>query len=193
VIRRAALLAAFLMVLSTGSASAATYTVKMSSYAFTPKYQTVTLGNAVRWKNVSGRRHTATPVVNWSWGGVSVAAGSAKTVWPTQTGSFPYYCSLHPSKMKGTVSVAMTVSPSAGSAGTLFTVTLGTVQAPGVSVHQVEVRVNGGAWQLRATTASPSTSIMITQAGTWDIRTRMRWQLGSQTSEWSPMSTVEVF
>jgi plastocyanin len=187
------LLAAFLMVLSTGSASAATYTVKMSSFAFTPKSQTVTLGNAVRWKNISGRRHTATPVVNWSWGGVSVAAGSAKTVWPTQAGSFPYYCSLHPIKMKGTVSVAMTVSPSAGSAGTLFKLTLGTVTAPGVSVHQVEVRVNGGAWLLRATTAAPSTSIMITQAGTWDIRTRMRWQLGGQTSNWSPISTVQVF
>jgi hypothetical protein len=87
----------------------------------------------------------------------------------------------------------MTVSPLAGTTATFFTLTLGTVKAPGVLVHQVEVRQNGGAWTLRVTTAEPTTSIFFPSPGTWDIRTRLRYQLGGATSGWSPIKSVEVF
>ncbi len=109
------------------------------------------LGNSVKWRNTTGKRHDATPTVNWSWAAVSVAAGATSAaVSPSQAGSFPYFCSLHPT-IKGTINVPMTVSPLAGTTATFFSLTLGTVTAPGVLVHQVEVRLNGGAWQLRAT------------------------------------------
>jgi plastocyanin len=193
--RRAALLAALLMVLSTGSASALTSTVKMSNYTFTPRKQGVTLGNSVRWKNVSGKRHTATPTLNWSLGGgVTVNAGTTSAaISPTQAGTWPYFCSIHPSLMRGKIRVPMTVDQTAGTTATYFTLTLGTVPAPGVSVHEVYVRQNGGAWQLRVTTAATSTSIFFPSPGTWDARTRMRWQLGGQTSGYSPITTLQVF
>lgn len=183
------------MVLSTGSASAATSTVKMSNYAFTPKNQTVTLGNSVRWKNTSTKRHTATPTLNWSLGGgVSVAAGATSAaVAPTQAGTFPYFCSVHPSLMKGKIKVPIRADPTAGTTATFFALTLGTVRAPGVLVHQVEVRQNGGAWQLRYTTAEPQISIFFPSPGTWDVRTRMRYQLGGATSGYSPITTLLVF
>lgn len=191
--RRSALVALMLMLLSTTSASAATSTVKMVNSAFKPKVQTVTLGNSVKWKNISTRTHTATPTNTWSWSGVSVAKGTTSSaVTPTQAGTFPYFCSLHPKK-KGTLKVPMTVSPLAGNTGTYFTLTLGTVKTPGVLVHQVEVSQNGGAWQLRVTTAEPTVSIFFPTPGTRDIRTRLRYQLGGATSEWSPVSTVQVF
>lgn len=183
------------MLLSTGSASAATATVKISSYAFTPKKQTVTLGNSVRWQNVSGKKHTATPTLNWSLGGgVSVAAGATSAaVTPTQAGTFPYFCSIHPGLMQGKIKVPITADPTAGTTATYFTLTLGTVTTPGVLVHQVEVRQNGGAWQLRYTTAAPSISIFFPTPGTWDVRTRLRYQLGGQTSGYSPITTLTVF
>src|SRR5687767_13621720 len=164
------------MVFSTGTASAATATVKMSNYAFSAKTQAVTLGNSVRWKNVSGKRHTATPTVNWSLGGgVSVAAGTTSAaISPTQAGTFPYFCSIHPGLMKGKIKVPITASPTAGTTATFFALTLGTVTAPGVLVHQVEVRQNGGAWQLRYTTAAPQISIFFPTPGTWEVRTRLR-------------------
>jgi len=180
--------------LSTGSVSAAIPKITMSSYAFTPTLKTIKVGKPVKWKNTSTRRHTATPSINWSWGGVDVAAGTASVpVTPTQTGTYVYFCSIHPTRMMGRLAVAMIVTPTAGSTATFFTVTLGTVQSPGVSVHDVEVRRNGGAWQGKATTNQPVTSFFFTQTGTWDIRTRLRWQLGGQTTEWSPIFTVVVF
>ena len=193
-LRRAALAALILMLLGTTSASAATATVKMVNYYFTPKAQTVRLGSSVKWHNTSTRRHTATPSVNWSWAGVDVAAGTtSNAVSPTQAGGFTYFCSIHPSLMKGKIKVPITVSPSAGNTSTFFNLTLGTVQAPGVAVHDIDVRLNGGAWQPRAATSAPTISIFFTSTGTWGIRTRLRWQLGGATSGWSPITSVVVF
>ena len=193
-VRLAAALAFIVMILSTTSASAATATVTMTSYAFTPKAPTVRLGNSVKWRNTSTRTHTATPSVNWSWGGLSVARGmTSAEVAPTQAGTFPYFCSIHPTLMRGKIKVPMTVSPSGGNTATSFTLTLGTVKAPGVLVHDVYIRRNGGAWQPRVQTAEPIVSIFFTQTGTWDLRTQMRYQLGGATSGFSPISTVVVF
>jgi plastocyanin len=193
-IRRVALLTTFLVLFTSGSASAATATVTVTNSAFTPATQTVALGNSLRWQNTSGKKHNATPIVNWSWGGVTVRAGrTSAAVYPTQAGSFPYFCSLHPSRHKGTIAVPLTVDQLAGTVGTFFNFTLGTVQAPGVSVHELWVRQNGGQWALRVSTQAPTVSIMFTSAGTWDVRTIMRWQLGSATSGWSPITTLSVF
>lgn len=193
-IRRAGLLATLLVVLANGSASAAPATVTVTGRAFTPATQTVSLGNAVQWKNVSGKKHTATPLVNWSWGSVTFRAGkTSAAVYPTQAGSWAYFCSLHPSRHKGTIDVPVGVDQTAGTTATFFTFTLGTVQAPGVSVHELWVRQNGGQWALRATTQAPSVSIFFPSAGTWDVRSRMYWQLGSATSGYSPVTTITVF
>ncbi len=193
-IRRAGLTALILMLLSTSPVSAAVPKVTMTNHAFTPQTRTVKIGKSLKWKNISTKRHTATPTVTWSWAGVDVPAGTTSSlVTPTQTGSYPYFCSVHPTKMQGTLNVAMVVSPTAGNTGTFFALTLGTVKAPGVAVHDVEVRRDGGAWQSRATTQAPSVSIFFPQTGTWDIRTRLRWQLGGATSGWSPIVSIVVF
>ena len=191
--RRAAIVAIALVVLSTSNVAAATTTVTVSNTGFTPASPKIRIGNSVKWKNTSTRRHSPTPNVNWSFAGVSVAAGTTSlAVKPTQTGSFAYFCSLHPT-MKGTIKVPMVVSPLVGTTATYFTLTLGTVQAPGVLVHQVEVRHNGGAWALRATTNAASHALFFPQPGTYGIRTRLRYQLGGATSAWSPISTIQVF
>jgi len=193
-IRRVGLLCVPLLLMTASSASAATATVTMTNRAFTPATQTVALGSSVRWQNVSGKKHTATPTINWSWGGVTVKAGkTSAAVFPTQAGSWPYFCSLHPARHKGTIEVPVTVDQSAGTTATFFTFTLGTVAAPGVSVHELWVRQNGGQWALRATTQAPTVAIFFPSAGTWDVRSRMYWQLGSATSGYSPITTVTVF
>lgn len=165
----------------------------MSNYAFTPKNQVVTLGGSVAWRNTSTRKHTATPSVAWAWASMTVKPGTTSSaVTFHQAGSFPYHCSIHPRRMKGTITVPMTVSPLVGTTGTFFALTLGTVQAPGVLVHEVYVRQNGGAWMLRASTAAPLTSIFFPTPGTWDVHTRLRYQLGGSTSGWSPIVTLSV-
>src|SRR5512146_2715262 len=188
-IRRAGLLFALLFLMSAGSASAATSPVVVTNRAFTPAIQTVALGSSVRWQNISGKKHNVTPNVNWSFGGVTIKAGkTSAAVYPTQAGSWSYFCSLHPARHKGTIAVPVSVDQLAGTTATFFTFTLGTVQAPGVSVHQLWVRQNGGAWVLRVSTQAPTVSIFFPSAGTWDGRTIMRWQLGSATSGYSPIT-----
>ena len=192
-VRLAAALAVIVLILSTTSASAATATVTMSNYAFTAKALTVRLGNSVNWRNNSTKTHTATPSVNWSWSGVSVAKGTTSSdVAPTQAGTFPYFCSIHPTLMKGKIKVPINVSPPNGSVATTFTFTVGTVTAPGVLVHDTYIRRNGGPWQLRVSSAGATVSFFFTQTGTWDVRTRLRYQLGGATSGWSPITTVVV-
>src|SRR5512141_2449599 len=145
--RRAGLLAVILLLLTTSSASAATATVKMVNYGFNPQYQTVNQGDSVRWQNVSSRKHTATPNVFWAWTSVTVRPGATSSaVTFTQAGSFPYHCAIHPLRMKGRITVPMTVNPLVGTTTTFFALKVGTVQAPGVLVHDVYVRRNGGAW-----------------------------------------------
>jgi plastocyanin len=193
VIRRAGLLAAILLLLSTGSAAAATATVTMVKYGFVPRDQTVMLGDAVSWQNVSTRKHTATPNAVWYWGSVTVRKNrTSRAVTFTQAGTFAYHCSIHP-RMKGTIIVPMTVSPSEGTTATYFSLTLGTVQAPGVQIHDVQVRQNGGTWVLRVATAAPSVAIFFRQPGTWEIRTRLRYLLGGSTSGWSPIVSISVY
>jgi plastocyanin len=191
--RRASLAAFVLMVLSTSSVLAATKTVTVYNKAFKPGTVTITVGDSVSFKNITLKTHSPTPTNNYSWGGVSVGPGQSVVVTPTQTGSYPYFCALHPLRHKGTVAVKMGVSPTAGTTATMFTLTLGTMTAPGVLVHQVYARVNGGAWVLRATTNAPTHSLLLTTAGTWELQTRMKYVLGGATSAYSPISTVMVF
>ena len=192
-VRRASLVAVMAVLLSTGSASAATASVSMVNYGFNPKNQTVALGNSVVWRNVSTRKHTATPKYGWFWSQVTVRPGATSSpITLTQAGSFPYHCAIHPTKMKGKITVPMGVSPSSGTTATWFTLTLGTVQAPGVEVHDAYIRLNGGAWTLRAATAAPTFTLFFTAPGTWEVHTRLRYQLGGATSGWSPVVAIQV-
>jgi plastocyanin len=191
-LRRAALVAVTLVLLSTSSALAATSTITMLNTGFVPTDQTVALGNSVNWHNSSTKKHTATPNVVWYWASVTVRPGrTSSLVTFNQAGRFPYHCAIHP-RRKGTITVPMTVAPLAGTTTTYFKLTLGTVAAPGVLIHDVYVRLNGGAWQLRSATAAATTSILLTTPGTWELHTRMRHLLGGSTSGWTPIVTVSV-
>ena len=191
--RRIGILATALLMLTATNVSAATSTVSVNNTAYTPLTRTIVIGNSVKWKNTSGRRHGASPTNNWSWSAITVNAYSTSAVvTPTQTGSYPYFCQFHPTK-KGTLNVAMSVNALAGTTATYFGFRLGTVTSPGVLVHQVEARRNGGTWVLRYTGNSATVSLKFTSTGTWDVRSRLRYQLGGGTSGWSPLTTVEVF
>ena len=191
--KRASLVALLLMVLSTSSVLAATKTVTVTNRAFKPRTVIITVGDSVTFKNGTLKSHSPTPTNNYSWSGVTVTAGHSVVVTPTQSGSYPYFCALHPLKHKGTVAVKMGVSPAAGTTATMFHIVLGTVTAPGVLVHQLYGRVNGGAWVLLGTTAAPTFDRLLTTVGTWELESRMKYVLGGATSDYSPISTVVVF
>jgi plastocyanin len=185
-----------LMLLSASNVFAATVNVTVTKTAFTPANVTVTVGDSVKFVNGTKKPHSPTPTNTYSWTGVKVPKKSFKIVTPTQAGSFPYYCALHPSAHHGTVNVAMKVTPPAGDTETMFTVTLGTVKAPGVLTHQLYGRKNGGSWILLKNTAEATITFKFGAtygAGTWEMQSRLHYNLGGGDSGYSPILTVTVF
>src|SRR4051812_3675229 len=160
--RIAGLLATAVLLMSAASVSAGTTrTVSIVGKAFTPAAATLTVGDSVVWSNTSARKHTATSNVNFLWTAPTVRPHTSSAAVPfTQAGTFLYHCTIH-ARMKGTVVVAPTVTPTTGVAGTQFVVTLATAATPGQFVHEIQVRLNGGAWQPRAGTAN-QTQVFVT-------------------------------
>ncbi|HKP11443.1 MAG TPA: cupredoxin domain-containing protein [Blastocatellia bacterium] len=89
------------------AARAATVTVKVSSFQFTPKTVTVAVGTTVEWVN-SGGRHTV-EADDGSFKSDTLADGAKFSHTFTKAGKYPYHCSFHGDKggkdMAGTVVV----------------------------------------------------------------------------------------
>ena len=92
---------------SAARAAAATVTVKVSSFQFTPKVVTVTVGSTVEWVN-SGGRHTV-EADDGSFKSDTLADGAKFSHTFAKAGKYPYHCSFHGEKggkdMAGTVIV----------------------------------------------------------------------------------------
>jgi plastocyanin len=92
---------------NTAARAAATVTVKVSSFQFTPKTVSVAVGTTVEWVN-SGGRHTV-EADDGSFKSDMLADGAKFSHTFTKAGKYPYHCSFHGDKggkdMAGTVVV----------------------------------------------------------------------------------------
>jgi plastocyanin len=88
-------------------ASAATQSVDIKNFAFTPGSITIAPGDSVTWTNSDGTTHTVT---GSGWGSGSLADGATYTHKFNTTGDFAYHCSIHLS-MTGVVHVSSGSSP----------------------------------------------------------------------------------
>src|SRR5690242_946933 len=88
-------------------AAAATVTVKVTSFQFTPKTVTVAVGTTVEWVNEGGRH--AVEADDGSFNSDTMAAGAKFSHTFTKAGKYPYHCTFHGEKggkdMAGTVIV----------------------------------------------------------------------------------------
>ena len=186
-IRRSAIAALCLLLLSAVNVAAAGATVKVVNYAFksTP---TLNVGGTVAWNNTSNKKHTASPNINIVWNPLSLNPGTtsaAQTM--SQAGTFLYHCAIH-AQMKGKIKVKPISTPTTDPA--TFVITLGLTAAPSQFVHEIQIRVDGGAWENRAGTAAATMNFVTTSGGTYQLRTRMVYQLGSAATNWSPPVTL---
>ncbi|MFL6215070.1 MAG: cupredoxin domain-containing protein [Blastocatellia bacterium] len=78
------------------AARAATVTVKVSSFQFTPKTVTVAVGTTVEWVN-SGGRHTV-EADDGSFKSETLADGAKFSHTFSKAGKYPYHCSFHGDK-----------------------------------------------------------------------------------------------
>ena len=188
-IRRAALAAVILLMLSTASALAATKTVSIYNYYYAPTPVNVAMGGSVKWTNTTGTKHTVTSDAFFLWGTLTVNPHSTSSLAFPEAGTYLYHDSFH-STMHGKVKVPMRADATVVSVGSSVTLTLGTAPPSGPVWHEVQARLNGGTWTTVATTSANTTGFHPSAAGTWQLQTRLHHALSGANTGWSPILTI---
>ncbi len=99
----ASLAAAAALVVASAVVLAATRTVAIAEFAFSPASITINVGDRVTWTNTDAVGHTAT-ATSGAFDTGNIAQGESATVRFTQPGTYRYVCTPHPS-MTGTIRV----------------------------------------------------------------------------------------
>jgi plastocyanin len=76
--------------------------VRMVDDAYRPRNVTISRGTRVRWVNAGNSDHSATATGSWDSGLLDPGETFRRVF--RRTGSFPYFCTAHPS-MRGTITV----------------------------------------------------------------------------------------
>ena len=94
---------------------AKTVDVSIVNFTFDPQMVTIEPGDSVRWTNYDGVPHTATSTANPPvWNSGVLEKGEFYLFQFTSSGSFPYYCTIHP-YMTGTIEVQSLTAVEKGS------------------------------------------------------------------------------
>lgn len=88
--------------------------VQIVDFAFSPAELTITVGDSVTWTNLDAMEHTAT-ATDGSWDTGLLGEGESGTILFTETGTYDYVCTPHPS-MTGRIVVVAAAQPTATSA-----------------------------------------------------------------------------
>ncbi len=95
--------AATVLLVGGGVAVAATRTVSIADFAFSPRTLTINVGDRVTWTNSDAVGHTAT-ANSGAFDTGNIDQGESATVRFTQAGTYRYICTPHPT-MTGTIRV----------------------------------------------------------------------------------------
>jgi LPXTG-motif cell wall-anchored protein len=90
-----------------GPASAATSSVSIVDFAFSPATITIAPGDSVLWANNGNTQHTSSSDLGSgeTWDSGTLNPGGTFSHTFSNAGSFPYHCNFHPTTMTGTVIV----------------------------------------------------------------------------------------
>ena len=194
--RRAAatIVTCLFLVLTAAPAGAATKTVDVVDFAFTPTTVKSAQGGTVRWHNTGVRTHTATqdgPLALFTTGNIAPGATSGGTVL-NAAGTYPYHCAIHPGMM-GSVKVPVKVTPATGTTATVFTVRASVQAAPAGFVFDVQRRVGTGPWAAFRTGVTTATvTFQAASPGTYAFRSILRRVASGATSKPSPAKSITV-
>jgi len=197
-LRTSALIATFLMVLSAGSASAATTkTASIYGTYYSPATEKVAMGGGVRWTNTTGSSHTvssdAAMLSTWFFPNTTVAAhGTSAALVFTESGTFLYHDTNNAS-LHGKVKVPMKTDISVVALPGTTTITLGTVAMKAPMVHIVLARLNGGAWTTVYSQSGTSFTFKPSAAGKWELQTYIHHALSGWNTAKSPILTITAF
>lgn len=196
-VRRAAPLGVLLVLALQSSALAVTANVSMTDNVFTPTTASINTGDSVKWTNNGSNVHTSTgdaPLSLWDSGTVGV--GGTFTFAFTAGGKYKYHCTFHQSLgMIGTVSVKIKATPPSGPAGTIFTITVASINAPAGFVYDIQKKNPGGVfqnWMLNVTNKSVTFNSTGQPTGTYQFRSRLHKTSNGATSSYSAAKSITV-
>jgi plastocyanin len=192
VIRRAAIAATLLFVLSTSGAAAATRTIEVKNNFYDPATTKVKLGTTVLWHNATAATtHTSTADLFGLWNeGISGGTTSDPIIFK-QSGSFAYHCTIHAS-MHGKVNVRMRATPTTGTLSTTYVIRFATINAPAGFVYDVQRRKHGGTYSAWISTTAQTLNFTAPSKGRWEFHSRLRRTSDNLATGYSPMLTVTV-
>ena len=117
------------LLLTGGSAGAATVPATIKGYAFAPAALTVPAGTTVTWTNQDAAPHTVTSEGSGPLDSPNLQKGDSWSFTFTTPGTYAYYCAVHPD-MKGTVTVAAAASSTTAAAPTTTMMDMGGSSPP---------------------------------------------------------------
>jgi len=177
--------------------TAATVKIIELDFVFAPDPGQAHLGDTVVWWNDVANHHTATDeslLVLWDSGDMGFQDTFAYTF--TAAGTYPYRCDFHERYgMYGTVVVKDNVSPPSGPVGTVFTITVASVEAPTGFVYDIQKRNPVGGfrdWMIGVTQSSVSFDSTGRLTGTYGFRSRLRRVSDDAATEYSPFARITV-
>ncbi len=173
-------------------AQAATTTVTVADFAFTPSATTIAQGGGVNWHNNGPSTHTSTqnsPLGLWNTGNIARGTTSA-TMTIRAAGVYMYHCSIHPS-MLGSVKVPILVSPKTGTTATTFTITLASATQTGFT-YDVQRKIGSGAYTTFKTGVTTRTLTFKGTPGTYSFRSRLHKTSNGATSNYSPAKAITI-
>ena len=195
-VSRSVALGLLLTVMLPGTSSAAQVKILELNYVFAPDPVTVALGDTVTWKDEVRNRHNTTdqsPLVLWDSGLMRAQETFSYTV--TAASTYPYFCQLHERfGMFGVLKVQDVATPPGGPVGTVFTITVGTVDAPPGMVYDIQKRDPQGVFLdwMTGTTAQVTFDSTGQPPGGYRFRSRLRRISDDATTQFSPPLAVQV-
>jgi plastocyanin len=200
--RKAVPIALFVVFLMQSAALATTVNIQASNtgttYFFSPKTASVPRGATAMWKNTGTVNHTTTSdtTMPLAWDSGTLTVGSTFSFVFTAAGMYTYHCSFHGSLgMVGTVSVPLKASPSSGTVGTLFTITVASANATGTRVYDIQMKVPGGTfqnWKTGITAKSVTFNSAGMATGTYQFQSRLRDTATGKTTLYSSPKSIMV-
>ncbi|MGH2683409.1 MAG: cupredoxin domain-containing protein [Actinomycetota bacterium] len=194
---RVILVAFALAVFLQSDALAGTVNVSMFEYDFSPDPAKVKMGDTLHWTNDGAVAHTTTqdsPLSLWDSGIVSPGGTFDFVLYAA--GIYKYHCTFHVALgMVAAVGAKPTASPPSGPVGTIFTITVATIDAPAGFVYDVQKRNPGGSfqdWMTGIITKSASFDSTGQPTGTYQFRSRLRKVSNNGASGYSPKVPIMV-
>jgi Tol biopolymer transport system component len=174
---------------------AVTGVVTVGDNFFDPATTKPKLGVGLLWDVTGSNGHTITDNSQMGlFGSAVLNAGQFYVVRFFGAGSYPYYCTVHPTQMIGTLNVPMSAAPKTGNLTTVFTITWGASGRLSNYRFDVQIQRPGGSfvdWKTNTTSLS-STFTADSGTGTYRFQARVRNTTNGFASNYSQPVSITV-